>query len=105
MRLFTMLFLPGLLLGCGKALSAYDPQRPDGLDLSFFDLTGAQFETLSKRLAVPFYSAAAVAMFLFALVLSLFCEGHPVWTFAACTAVFVALEIGTLAYLRWAVRR
>ena len=53
MRLFTMLFLPGLLLGCGKALSAYDPRQPEGLDLSFFGLTDEQFETLSPRLAVP----------------------------------------------------
>ena len=71
MRLFTMLFLPGLLLGCGKALSAYDPRQPEGLDLSFFGLTDEQFETLSRRLAVPFYSAAAVAMFLFGLVSAL----------------------------------
>ena len=105
MRLFTMLFLPGLLLSCGKALSAYDPRQPEGLDLSFFGLTDEQFETLSRRLAVPFYGAAAVAMFLFGLVLSVLWERRPIWTFVVCTAVFIALEIGTLAYLRWVVRR
>lgn len=105
MRLFTMLFLPVLLLGCGRAIAAYDVRQPEGFDLSFLKLSDAQLERLTRRLAMPFYSAAAAAMFLFAMVLSLFCGERPVFTGIACVLAFVALEIGTLSYLYYVVRR
>lgn len=105
MRLFTMIFLPGILLGCGRALAAYDPFRRDGLDLSFFGLTDEQFALLLHKLATPYYCAAALAMFALAMVLHLFCGEYPILVLLACLAVFVLLEIGTLAYLYHVVKK
>ncbi len=105
MRIFTMLFLPGMLLGCGKAISAYDPYHPGSLDLSVLGLNKAQLELLSRRLAIPYYSAAAIAMFVFALLLSLFHPEPWLMVLLACTIFYLILQMGTLAYLYHVVKQ
>ena len=104
LRILTMLILPGMLLGCGRVLTVYSSDPPEGLDLSALGLTAEQLETLGTRYAMPFYGAAAVAMFLFAMAFSIFCGDRPVWTMICCIVVYVVLEAGTLAYLYRLVR-
>ena len=104
MRIFTVLVLPLMLLGCGRAISGYDPHSPSGLDLSILGLDERQMEQLTQQLARPFYYAAATAMFLFAMLLWVF-DVRYLLTVVLCILLYAVLQMGTLAYLYHVVKR
>lgn len=99
LRVFTLLVLPLMLLGCGRVLAACSSGAQEGVDLSALGLTPEQVDLLSRRFAIPYYSAAAAAMFLFALAFSLLCAERPVVTLVSCIAAYILLEAGTLVWL------
>lgn len=100
LRIVTMILLPGLLFMCGYVLHTYcTDEYPEHIDLSVFEMSDEQIEILSRHLAMPYYSVAAAAMFLLALVFGHFFERRLILTLVCCLIVYVLLKIGTLFYL------
>ena len=104
MRILTVLVLPLMLVGCGKAISMHEMYIQSGLDLSVFDLDEQQLEYLSRQLAQPYYCAAAAVMFLFAMLLWVYGVRYLL-SVVLCILMYIVLQVGTLSYLCHVVKR